>query len=395
MSAVAAKLPLAVPAFIPLGPVKEVSHLNALPGTDTEGDAEASESENEENTKKRQRRRQSKEKRLSEASQLGHKRGSVSSIKSDKTESRRESFTGFNTDRSGYNAGSRRGSLAGYKTDRGSYNADSRMSSVTGFYSERGNTKSKFGRRHSMLESIKDDLSQIASIPALRKFRRTVSNDDTSEDDVFTKVRDIPFQRRRSLYIGRRRTSSCCSESPDIPIVTDHEMRKIKMLQTLDAMGMQIPKKNTIYQDNSDEIRILESMALRKRQSLNTRLLEGTRITRLSRPQYRRTSQPVDKSRSPSLNRKSRRNSRRTPSTERSSHTTPDYSSEKEISKEQKESMQKTIGMLKPLGSDDPKPSLRTRASLSGADLASQSIGIFRRKLQRKRVRELFKMRTV
>ena len=236
-------------------------------------------------------------------------------------------------------------------------------------------------RRESMIHVLRNDLESLESLPAVQKYRRASSLDlsNLSEedrrqsvkyDDVFSsrstsRIRNrrasIGFERRRSRHASSALSGS---DSPgDLIInITDAELKKIRMLESLSNMGLPKPHRR-VRKTSGTELKLYENLRLQKKQSLTSRMLISTKSRK-----YMGKFDPIER-------KKQLLSPMKTPS------PTPD----------QREKMKKVVDMMsvsKTKSDDGPNPFTIRKGSLAGSDNSGELINSFRKRFRRKKVRE-------
>ncbi|OWF34659.1 uncharacterized protein LOC110443900 [Mizuhopecten yessoensis] len=232
------------------------------------------------------------------------------------------------------------------------------------------NRKKSRTRRDSMISLLRQDLGDIESLPAVRKYRYSLDSAmDDNRSEVFSSFSNLStsrvHRRRSSLFdkpVRRRQLSTNSDSSGEIQ-VTEYEMKKIAMLQSLNAMGGKLPNRNMNRQMSVSEVAMYEDLALKKKTSLTTRIL-GITTNRCKRP--RRQSQSKD----------------------RASLSTPVKTPEP--SHESKDKMKQIVDIMRKKSSSSPVPvpGQTKRPSLGGSEPGTEVLNSFRRKLIRKRKRK-------
>lgn len=143
----------------------------------------------------------------------------------------------------------------------------------------------------------------MESLPALKTHRAPsvmdewMNGEDGAHEDLLpisTRSRNRRYSvgdseyMRGHLPVSRR---SISGGSDDV-IVSGYELKKIRMLQSLESMGVTIPRKRVQRNSTSDEREILQSMEFAKRQSLSTRLLQTVN----KKPRFRHRSRSHSRS---------------------------------------------------------------------------------------------------
>lgn len=156
----------------------------------------------------------------------------------------------------------------------------------------------KMSRSNILLGAIKKDLVSLESNPAINKHRRSFDrqqSEDVPKEEIdmaasrMSWPRDKRYRRRYSsigAYTSRvRRRSSVSSVSSNDYVLSESELRKINMLQTLQTMGIKFPKRRSklVQSPTMNEIDIIENMHLRRKHSLSTRMLEATKLIETKR----------------------------------------------------------------------------------------------------------------
>ncbi|XP_062613187.1 uncharacterized protein LOC134274962 [Saccostrea cucullata] len=236
-------------------------------------------------------------------------------------------------------------------------------------------SKKRLSRRDSMMNALRDELKNMESLPALKTHRppsvmdEWMNTEEEKDEDAY--LTDRGTQRRRFSSVGddfmrgnlsTRRSISGGSE--DI-IVSGYELKKIRMLQSLESMGVTLPRKRI---QSSDEREILQSMEFAKRQSLSTRLLQTVN----KKPRFRHRSRS------------------------RSREATVRSSPEEASTGTDDESRDKLDNMLHAITKKvvDPKNPVvfgNTGLNFMKNDLGNDVIGTFRRKIRRRKVRPYIK----
>ncbi|XP_033746536.1 uncharacterized protein LOC117331767 [Pecten maximus] len=223
----------------------------------------------------------------------------------------------------------------------------------------------KKSRRSSMINILRQDLKEIDSLPAVRKYRYSLDSAmDDAQSEVFSTLSTSRVHRRRSSFLDKaaRRRSSTLSDSSGTDIqVTEYEMKKIAMLQSLNSMGTKLPNRNRNRQmSTTNEVAMYEELALKKKTSLTNRML-GFSTNRSTRPR------------------------RRSHSNERTSQSTPVKTPEP--TQENKEKMKQIVDVMRKKSNSSPVTASgpTKRPSLTGSDPGSEIFNNFRRKLIRKR----------
>lgn len=242
---------------------------------------------------------------------------------------------------------------------------------------EPDSSRNPTSRRNSMLSVLREDLSKIPCLKALKKHSPKASiteeddeifdNSDTDEER-FSPRRRRTSRRASSIYRRDSRLSMSSTESFHGGL-TEAELRKIKMLETLNKMDGQMRqhKRNPSIDSQTGELAILEASFGRgkKRGSIATHVLMKTR---------KRRSPLIEtvKNRSDIIIGVS---------------TPPEKSESEVVAEEQKQTASKMFQLLK----KSEKPKLvglvgKHKDSLTKDDIAKESILTFRRKLRRKKV---------
>lgn len=236
--------------------------------------------------------------------------------------------------------------------------------------------KKRLSRRDSMMNVLRDELKTMESLPALKTHRPPSVQDEwmntekNNNEDVF--LEEARTFRRRYSSVGDKDfmrgippvSRRSISGSSDDVIVSGYELKKIRMLQSLETMGVTLPRK--VEQKPSDEREILQSMEFAKRQSLSTRLL-----------------QTVNKKR------KFRQRSR-----SRSRETTIRSPPADKMTEEDDESRDRVDSMLNAITKKviDPNNEVvfgNTATKNVSYDLGNEAIGSFKRRIRRRRVSNL------
>jgi hypothetical protein len=237
--------------------------------------------------------------------------------------------------------------------------------------------KKRLSRRDSMMNVLRDELKTMEALPALKTHRPPSVQDEwmntekKNNEDVFLEEAR-PVRRRfssvgdkdfmRGILPASRRSLSGSAE--DI-IVSGYELKKIRMLQSLETMGVTLPRR--AEQKTSDEREIWQSMEFAKRQSLSTRLLQTVN----KKPRY------PNRSRS------------------RSRETTSRSAPEEKPNETDDESRDRVDFMLNAITKKVVDPNNQVVFGNAGTktvnyDLANDVIGSFRRRIRRRRVRQIF-----
>ena len=234
----------------------------------------------------------------------------------------------------------------------------------------------RLSRRDSMMELLREDLKNIDPLPVLKTYRPPSVNDiptanlDLVDGDLSpfhamaNDVKNELSKRRKSSISGqyfRSRKLSSVSSDGDV-IVDGYELKKIRMIESLTNMGYELPKtRNRLF--SSDEREILDQLSFARKNSLSTRLLHAI-------PDKRKRS--------------------RSRSVERNKQPTP--TSRPVTNEEAKEKIQKMLNIMsKPTTTDtSPFPGLsnKPRGTLTSSDYASETLGTFRRKIRRRKVKD-------
>lgn len=163
--------------------------------------------------------------------------------------------------------------------------------------------KKRLSRRDSMMNVLRDELKNMESLPALKTHRAPSVMDEwmNGEEGAHEDLLPISMRSRNRRYsvgdseymrghlpVSRR---SISGGSDDV-IVSGYELKKIRMLQSLESMGVAIPRKRVQRNSTSDEREILQSMEFAKRQSLSTRLLQTVN----KKPRFRHRSRSHSRS---------------------------------------------------------------------------------------------------
>ncbi|KAK3103217.1 hypothetical protein FSP39_017507 [Pinctada imbricata] len=231
----------------------------------------------------------------------------------------------------------------------------------------------RLSRRDSMMELLREDLKNIDPLPVLKTFRPPSENDilkpdDEADGDIspFHKMaaltKDELSKRRKScatgtFFRGRRMSSNSSDDTNDV-VVSGYELKKIRMIESLQSMGFEIPKARE-RKFSSDEKDILERMSLTRKNSLSTRLLQAI-------PDKRRRN--------------------RSRSLERNKQKTPVL--ETELSEDSKEKLQKMLNIMNQPVSNIDKDAFSGKlgtGTLSNNDYAFETLGTFRRKIRRRK----------
>lgn len=148
-------------------------------------------------------------------------------------------------------------------------------------------------RQDFMIHLLRRDLGGMEALPAVRNNGRPLENTtDNDRAEVFSSLSTSRVHRRRgSLHIdasvSQKRRNSLGSEDKSGAIhITEHELRKIAILQSLTTMGVQIPNRNRKRRMSVNEVSMYDDLALRKKKSLTTRML-GYTTDRSTRPRRR------------------------------------------------------------------------------------------------------------
>ncbi|XP_063448953.1 uncharacterized protein LOC134728309 [Mytilus trossulus] len=268
------------------------------------------------------------------------------------------------------------------------------------FETERSTKKvRKFSRKQSrsniMLGALKKDLQEIEANPAIRKHRKSIQRIDSRENqvnrnlEVFNETvsrmswpRDQQKRRRYSSFGGltsrSRRKSSVSSVSSGEIVLTDRELRKITMMQTLQNMGVKFPKKrpqNVPQSPTMNEVEVMENMQLRKRHSLSTRMLEATKLVEKRRQPE--TLKPLD-----NIIREV---------TEVSEMVTASSSDEKKKGSRPSSNESQSSNVMRAVPRANFQP--RHRASIAGTSVAMEGIGAFRKRIKRRKTRPIQKFK--
>lgn len=235
--------------------------------------------------------------------------------------------------------------------------------------------KKRLSRRDSMMTILRDELKNMESLPALKTHRAPsvmdewMNGDETKmEDPLLTGAQS--YRRRYSVgdndygrgnILNSRRSIS--GGSDDV-IVSGYELKKIRMLESLQSMGVALPRKRVQRTSTSDEREILQSMEFARRQSLSTRLLQTVN----KKPKFKQRSISV--------------------SEEPEVVTTPGENAE-----EEDESRDQVKTMLKAITKKviDPNNSVvfgNTGTTRNAYDLGNDVLGTFRRKIRRRKVKK-------
>lgn len=246
----------------------------------------------------------------------------------------------------------------------------------------------KQSRSNIMLGALKKDLQEIEANPAIRKHRKSIQRIDSRDNqvnrnlEVFNETvsrmswpRDQQKRRRYSsfgaLTSRSRRKSSVSSVSSGEIVLTDRELRKITMMQTLQSMGVKFPKKrpqNVPQSPTMNEVEVMENMQLRKRHSLSTRMLEATKLVQKRRQPE--TLQPLD-----NIIREV---------TEVSEMVTASSSDEKKKGSRPSSNESQSSNAMRAVPRANFQP--RHRASIAGTSVAMEGIGAFRKRIRRRKV---------
>jgi hypothetical protein len=255
------------------------------------------------------------------------------------------------------------------------------------FDTERSSRKKKRSRKQSrsniLLGAIKKELKEVEANPAIKKHRKIKSGTPKTVRTNLERFNEStanmswPRQNNRRRYNSisgitsrSRRRSSVSSAASGEVLLTDLELRKINMLQTLQNMGMKLPKRSRKSESPTmNEIVIMENMQLKRKRSLTTRMLEATKLIETRRPPpatksmeniIREVTEVSDLVASSSDERK------------------VEASRQSSASSEQESVVSRTIS----------RSNFRSkhRASLAGTALAMESVGTFKRRIRRRKV---------
>ena len=147
-----------------------------------------------------------------------------------------------------------------------------------------GVSRRRKSRRDSMLNALREDLEKIPCLRALKRFSSVDSDvihvleSDAEDDPTYT----FPKQRSRTSSVFSRLSDSSQEDLPD-GVLTENEVRKLRMLQTLNRMGRKKSMcRKTSMDSMSGEIAVLEASFLkgRKRGSIATHVLMKARKRR-------------------------------------------------------------------------------------------------------------------
>jgi hypothetical protein len=159
------------------------------------------------------------------------------------------------------------------------------------FDTERSSRKKKRSRKQSrsniLLGAIKKELKEVEANPAIKKHRKIKSGTPKTVRTNLERFNESTanmswprqnYRRRYNSISGitsrSRRRSSVSSAASGEVLLTDLELRKINMLQTLQNMGMKLPKRSRKSESPTmNEIVIMENMQLKRKRSLTTRML--------------------------------------------------------------------------------------------------------------------------
>lgn len=261
---------------------------------------------------------------------------------------------------------------------------DNIFDSKTSRRSSRVSTKQlsrRTSRSNVLLGAIKKDLVHRESNPAINKHRKYTARQQSErisrEENIVPESRmswprDNKHRRRYSsigaLNSRVRRRSSVSSVSSNEYILSDQELRKINMLQTLQNMGINLQKRRSklVHSPTLNEIDIIENMHLRRKHSLSTRMLEATKLI-----ETKRMPSPT-----PLANLREV-----TEITDMSEMISSSDEVTKKISRPSSKESQTSIGGIKGFP--------RHRASIAGTTVMEASKG-FKRRLRRRKVSNIF-----
>ena len=232
-------------------------------------------------------------------------------------------------------------------------------------------------RRQSMLNVLRGELEKLPCILAVHKRRQSPDKDI---DNVFTdtetgnetEAESIPSSRhtlsKANSFKNRRRSSV----TPVDPILTDAEIRKLQMIQTLNQMGgphRRISRKDSMLSESGEAAIMEASYGMRKRGSIATRvmLVAAKRKSNLSlissdtqASESKHKLLPLPKKETPSVT-----------------------SDSEDFSDDQKQKVSKVMDLFK---RPDKMKLPGIGKGKSSEDVAVESMNVFRRKLRRKKV---------
>ncbi|KAL4226239.1 hypothetical protein ACF0H5_014223 [Mactra antiquata] len=150
-------------------------------------------------------------------------------------------------------------------------------------------------RRESMINFLRDDLSKIPCLTALQRFPSVRSDNAEIDDGVFDTSesddeRYSPRRKtrgRRSSSFNRKDSMRSFSDSSDsFGILTESELRKLRMIETLNKMNGKKSQRQSIDSEFG-ELAILEASYGKggKRKSIATRVLMKTQKKKTKDPQ--------------------------------------------------------------------------------------------------------------
>lgn len=269
----------------------------------------------------------------------------------------------------------RRSSLLKSFTDRSSPVKNRRRSSTVSPNYEPDTTRRRTPRRDSLINVLREDLSKITCLKALKRFPSVQSDiTDVGQEEVFSMSesddeRYSPNRRSRSRRLSslNRRDSrrSLSSTDSTTGVLTDLELRKLRMIQTLNTMNGQTRHRPSLDSQNG-ELAILEASYGRgkKRGSIATHVLMKTRKRKEHASDINKKSDFVLGSSSPVQRRES-----------------------VILNEEQKERAQNFFNVLK---KTDKTKVGSERESPAKEETAKEVMLSFRRRLRRKKVKRLF-----
>jgi len=253
------------------------------------------------------------------------------------------------------------------------------------FDTERSSRKKrsrKQSRSNILLGAIKKELKEVEANPAIKKHRKlksgTPKTDRTNLErfNASTANMSWPRQNYRRRYnsisgiTSRSRRRSSVSSGDGELLLTDLELRKINMLQTLQNMGMKLPKRSRKNESPTmNEIDIMENMQLKRKRSLTTRMLEATKLIETRKPP------PATKSMENIIR-----------EVTEVSDLVASSSDERKVEASRQSSA--SSGQESVVSRTISRSNFRSkhRASLAGTALAMESVGTFKRRIRRRKV---------
>ena len=238
-------------------------------------------------------------------------------------------------------------------------------------------------RRQSMLNVLRGELEKLPCILAVHKRRQSPDKD---VDNVFTdtetgnetEAESVPSSRHTLSKKNSFKTRRTSSVTPVDPILTDAEIRKLQMIQTLAQMGgpqRRLSRKDSMNSESGEAAIMEATYGMRKRGSIATRVMLVAA--------KRKSNMSLISSDSHASESKQKL----APLPINTSKETPAVTSDSEdFSDDQKQKASKVMDLFKRPGNMKPLPGIGLGKVKSSEDTAVESMNVFRRKLRRRKV---------